>query len=75
MSVKRKYNLQLDVVVVSDDESEFETIERNLQLLSSMAEDLNLVVDGTTAVLDSIKSEVKEKRFSRGRPRKSKVTA
>ena len=69
--MKKKYDLNIQVEVSSEDETDFDTVDRNLNLLSDMAEDLGLVVDGTGAELIFISHMVKEKK-KRGRPNKNK---
>ena len=68
--MKKSFNISIDVTVSSDNEYDFDTVRRNLELLSTMAEDLKLVIDGTDAVLDKIKHTIKEKNGKRGRPPK-----
>ena len=69
--MKRKYDLSIQVEVASDNETDFETVNKNLNLLSDMAQDLGLVVDGTTAELVFISHQIKEKK-KRGRPAKTR---
>jgi hypothetical protein len=69
--MKKKFNLNIDVEVEAEAESEYDMVRRNLELLPNMVEDLNLAVDGSEAVMVSIKSIVKEKSGRRGRPPKN----
>ena len=68
--MKKKFNLSVEVVIDSEDESEFATVLNNINILANMIEDLSLCTDGTEATLVSIKSDVLEKREKRGRPKK-----
>lgn len=69
--MKKKFELVINTTVTSSDDSDFDIVRRNLEILTTMVDDLGLCVDGTTeASVESITHTLKEKSGKRGRPKK-----
>ena len=67
----KKFNLQIDVTIDSEDEAEFEIIRTNLNLLPEMAETLKLYTEGSMAKMLKASSKLKEVKPRRRRAKKS----
>jgi len=67
--IKKKFSLTITVDVISEVESDFDVVRKNLELLPNMASDFGLYVDGTSADVDKLSSKVKQVG-KRGRPPK-----
>ena len=67
--MKKKFSLQLEVTVDAEDESEFEAIRTNLNLLPEMADNFNLFTDGSMAKLVNFNSKLREVKPRKRKPK------